>query len=732
MEIHTEFRQCVLQNEQRLREFAFDLFPKEGQEEVAIVEEKEPEKLDEPQEPKEPFVQEVPEKVVDPVVHEEAKAIPVEEFTEEELKSAIPIDPNQVYVTTSEDEDSDDEDEGSAAVPQNGDRVQPTAMDDDDDDDVEEGELLVAETPDDTILLSDNEEDDDEEEGEINHSIFSSSPNTLKSSSSSRTAPGGSSILEQHLLQGLLSRRPGDEQKTFYLCQYCDLGFKFQENCHEHETTKHDAAQPFNCIFCLFCSDKRTELQQHQRDVHGLPKPFVCTECKKVFSRRSDLRKHTIVHTGVRPFACPMCPKTFSRNTNLRKHIRIHSGYKPFACNVCSKSFLGCSDLERHQRTHDGIRKFPCSVCVMSFTRRDKLVTHQKMHVRRGEMKEGEEGTIGQVVNPQPAPPPPGVTVPSLQPALNLLPPAISREPPHQPMPPPSTLSLPPGSSNTDGDPESPGMVIDLDPLTEMRSANGMDMSQRILEAALMRGSLALTTAPNHFGASMSLPEQLLALPPMERELVPPDLELTSAIPLAPLPPVPMEPLLLNPAVRGIRGNGSSTTTTPPVVNTGNRRFVCPICGKGFTRKGELDRHENVHTGAKPFLCTVCDRRFSRKDKLVRHKRTHLVPPESNGGGGGGDPGMVQGEVQKAAPRWPQMTFTAALENFRRSEMINSSREQQQHQLGTSGHVVGVPPREVIPGVSVVKLPAEITMSMEVAPKDFSFKPNFYSQREGE
>lgn len=287
---------------------------------------------------------------------------------------------------------------------------------------------------------------------------------------------------------------------------------------------------------------------------------------------------------------------------------------------------------------------------------------------------------------------------------------------------------------------ENAGMVIDLDPLTEMRSANGMDMSQRILEAALMRGSLALTT-PNHFGTLMNLPEQLFATETTAGgQESAEDLMMSGALPLPPLPPA-IEHMLVLPTQQ--MAPLAQTNTTAGTSSMGGgfsgssrgnngqrdslRPFVCPICGKGFPRKGELERHESVHTGARPYVCTVCEKRFSRKDKLVRHKRTHLV--HGNGGFGGQQQQQQQGpqmqhhqeqQQRVEGPRLPQISFTAALENFRRTEMMNSSRpppnvpQQQMLVMGGEGRMREDP----LPGMS----------SMVMEPKDFSFKPNFYSQ----
>ncbi|KAM5129398.1 uncharacterized protein ACMZJ9_019909 [Mantella aurantiaca] len=53
------------------------------------------------------------------------------------------------------------------------------------------------------------------------------------------------------------------------------------------------------------------------------------------------------------------------------------------------------------------------------------------------------------------------------------------------------------------------------------------------------------------------------------------------------------------------------------------RPCVCSYCGKGFTESSSLLKHQRIHTGFKPFVCSECGRAFSISTYLIVHQRTH-------------------------------------------------------------------------------------------------------------
>ena len=176
-------------------------------------------------------------------------------------------------------------------------------------------------------------------------------------------------------------------------CEICDRNYASQFILLRHYRFKHPELELFSCGECPHEFNSEIKLQNHQRAIHNeatikmesSDNEFSCIKCQTNFETSQQLKDHqTEVH--MKWFSCGQCNYRTKQVGNIERHVKtIHCKEKNFMCPGCFRTFTEKKALETHNdanKAERGTTVMTCEKYTKKYIRDSELIHHdqQKEH----------------------------------------------------------------------------------------------------------------------------------------------------------------------------------------------------------------------------------------------------------------------------------------------------------------------------------------------------------------
>ncbi|KAK2834423.1 hypothetical protein Q7C36_015124 [Tachysurus vachellii] len=368
---------------------------------------------------------------------------------------------------------------------------------------------------------------------------------------------------------------------------------------HTHSSTPvlHEDSKPaFSFEVLPDCMDT-SETTKLQRLVENIDKkstdPNECMICHRVLSCQSALKMHYRTHTGERPFKCKICGRAFTTKGNLKTHYSIHCAMPPLkvqhSCPICQEKYTNAMALQQHIRMHM-VRQITSvslpesyqeslepDTCLVDEKNLDDNLSDEDMEITEGFSNTKDAAS--------------------------------------------SQDSLFPTSSHTEAEKiiqekyllngKLENVSIDEDYLSVKSCIINDHASPRSKIPVCPENAYSLVSFPkksslgNYRSSSCETLQKLSDAELTSTSLLQPDFTFNST---------PADIL-----------KGAMTIKYSSGEQGNSKNNACDVCNKTFACQSALDIHYRSHTKERPFLCTVCYKGFSTKGNLKQHMLTHQL-----------------------------------------------------------------------------------------------------------
>nr|CAD7403698.1 unnamed protein product [Timema cristinae] len=194
--------------------------------------------------------------------------------------------------------------------------------------------------------------------------------------------------------------------KKRYICDICGGGYLNSHKFTSHMAT-HSEDKRFICALCDRCFKRRDDVKHHITRVHpktmGLQKEKShCSLCEKVYNSKEGLMKHMVRQRTTNTESCASdlfvvelggvqfndYSRTKSTINVLKDHEKmLFNRQDNFSCETCGKCLKSKRSFVAHIHLHFPTNEFSCDFCGKLFSTEYQLRKHKYSHQKRYECK---------------------------------------------------------------------------------------------------------------------------------------------------------------------------------------------------------------------------------------------------------------------------------------------------------------------------------------------------------